>query len=201
MQDKLKATGQVPGLPSAGIMKDRQAIPPAEAAPGGQAKLFTLDKNYLLKKAQEQLRESLLKELVENVRHTYIKKFNPLGLMDETIRCLMTAKSCETEFLDHFYHELSGIYRFKYGKNQLEILFDGTTHFDKYIRDWKRAFHRWTHEFLKYRHFLRAVIEGAFLKPDSVTHHLVQVRLKLMLEQYFGLRVYVYHGIHKIRAA
>ena len=96
---------------------------------------------------------------------------------------------------------MSGIYRFKHGENQLEFLFDGSTHFDKYLRDWKRVFHRWTHEFLHYRHFLRAVIEGAYLKPDTATHHLVEVRLKLMLEQYFGLRVYVYHGIRKIKAA
>jgi hypothetical protein len=176
-------------------------VPPSEADAGSQAKLFTLDKNYLLKEAQKQLKDFLLKELVAHTKETYLHNFNPLGLMDETCTCLSAAETSETEFLEHFYHELSGIYRYKHGENQLEILFDGTTHFDKYLRDWKRSFHRWTHDFLKHKHFLRAVIEGAFLKPDPVTQHLVQVRLKLMLENYFGLRVYVYHGIRKIKAA
>ena len=166
-----------------------------------QAKLFTLDKNYLLREAQEQSRDRLLNELVEHVRKVYLTEYNPLGLMDETIDRIASAESYEIEFLDHFYHELSGIYRFKYGENQLEILFDGTTHFEKYARDWKRAFHRWTHEFMVQKHFLRAVLQGAFLKPDAFTHRLVAVRLKLILENYFGLRVYVYHGIRKIHVA
>jgi hypothetical protein len=181
-------------------MDEKMTISPDEAETP-QAKLFTLDKNYLLKQAQEQLRDHLLSELVENTRRTYLEKYNPLGLRDETIVCLDNSGAFEIDFLNHFYLELSGIYRYKHGENQLELLFDGSTHYDKYLRDWKRSFHRWTHEFLRYRHFLRAVIEGAFLKPDPPTHHLVEVRLKLMLEQYFGLRVYVYHGIRKIKAA
>ena len=182
-------------------MNDRKPFSSFDSDLQSQTKLFTLDKNYLLKQAQEQLREHLLKELVEKVREAYVKNYNPLGLIDNTIECLIKAEKFEIEFLNHFYHELSGIYRYKHGENQLEILFDGTTHFDKYLRDWKRAFHRWTNDFIKHIHFLRAVIEGAFLKPNPATHHLVQVRLKLMLESYFGLRVYVYHGIRKIKAA
>ena len=166
-----------------------------------EVRLFTLDKNYLLKQAQEQLREYLLNELVHQVRNIYIREYNPLGIIDSTIEQVSHPKSFDIEFLNHFYYELSGIYRYKHGENQLEILFDGSTHFDKYLRDWKRAFHRWTHEFMEQRHFLRAVLEGAFLKPDPSTYHLVEVRLKLMMESYFGLRIYVYHGIRRIHAA
>jgi hypothetical protein len=164
-------------------------------------KLFTLDKNYLLKQAQEQLRVYLLTELVDHARKVYITNYNPLGLIDQTIESLISADTFSIEFLDNFYNELAGIYRFKYGENQLEILFDGTTHTDKYMRDWKRSFHRWTHELITQKHFLRALLEGAFLKPDADTSRLVEVRLKLMLENHFGLRVYVYHGIRKIHAA
>jgi hypothetical protein len=164
-------------------------------------KLFTLDKNYLLKKAQEQLKEELLRELVEKVRDTYLDQYNPLGIVDTTIQDIIDSKTFDIGFLNRFYHKLSGIYRYKHGENQLEILFDGTTHYEKYIRDWKRTFHRWTHEFMVYRHFLRAILEGAFLNPCSSTHRLIDVRLKLMLENYFGLRIYVYHGIRKIHAA
>jgi hypothetical protein len=164
-------------------------------------KLFTLDKNYLLKQAQEQSRVYLLSELVKHARNVYIRNYNPLGLIDQTIESLISAESYNIEFLDHFYNELAGIYRFKYGENQLEILFDGSTHSDKYLRDWKRAFHRWTNEFMTQRHFLRALLEGAFLRPDPATSRHVEVRLKLMLENHFGLRVYVYHGIRKIHAA
>lgn len=164
-------------------------------------RLFTSDKNYILKEAQFSQKEYLLKKLVLNTKRYYLQEYNPLGIVDETIKTILGVRNIDTTFLDHFYYELSGIYRFKYGKNQLEFLFDGDTHLEKYKKDWERKFHKWTHDFLTHRHFVRAVLEGVFLNPTLQTRRYVEIRLKLFLEQYFGLRVYIYHGIRKIKAA
>ena len=166
-----------------------------------EKRLFTSDKNYILKEAQFSQKEYLLKKLVLNTKQYYLHEYNPLGIVDETIRTILEIRNIDTTFLDHFYYELSGIYRFKYGKNQLEFLFDGDSHLEKYTKDWECKFHKWTHDFLTYRHFVRAVLEGAFLDPTHRNQHHVEIRLKLFLEQYFGLRVYVYYGIRKIKAA
>jgi len=111
------------------------------------AKLFTLDKNYLLKEAQLQLKNQLLQELVTKVRKIYLQEYNPLGLIDDVIRSISDAKNPKLGCLYNFYYELAGIYRYKYGENQLEFIFDGTPHIEKYRRDWQRHFRKWSDRF------------------------------------------------------
>jgi hypothetical protein len=165
------------------------------------AKLFTLDKNYLLKEAQLQLKSQLLQELIFKVRKTYLKKYNPLGLMDEVIHAIIYTKKPKLNCLSNFYFELAGIYRFKYGENQLEFIFDGSPHIEKYRKDWHRHFRKWSNQFCIHQHFLQAVLEGAILNADSGMDHLIELRLKHFLEQHFGLRIYKYRGIRKIQVA
>ena len=165
------------------------------------AKLFTLDKNYILKEAQIKLRTQLLKQLVTEVKSIYLEKYNPLGLLDETVIKIRNVKDHEIDYLDAFYYELAGIYRLKYGENQLEFLFDGSSHYIKYQKEWKRKFQKWMREFYHCKHFLRAILEGSFLKPEAPVQKNVQVRLKLFLEQQFQLRVYKYRGIRKLKLA
>ncbi|MFC2125147.1 hypothetical protein ACFLU5_10070, partial [Bacteroidota bacterium] len=107
----------------------------------------------------------------------------------------------EVAFLDRFYYELCGIYRFKHGENQLEFLFDGTPHLEKFKEDWEQTFLQWIQDFYGHRHFIRAILEGAFLNPTPEAHQHIETRLKHFLEQYFGLRVYAYHGIKEIKVA
>jgi hypothetical protein len=164
-------------------------------------KLFTLDKNYILKEAQIKLRTQLLRQLVIDVKSIYLEKYNPLGLLDETIIRIDSTKDLEIDYLDSFYYELAGIYRMKYGENQLEFLFDGSSHYLKYQKDWKRKFQKWMHSFYNYKHFIRAILEGSILKPETQIQKNVQVRLKLFLEQQFHLRVYKYRGIRKLKLA
>jgi hypothetical protein len=164
-------------------------------------KLFTLDKNYILKEAQIKLRAQLLRQLVSDVKSIYIEKHNPLGLLDDTISKIRSTNDLEIDYLDSFYYELAGIYRMKYGENQLEFLFDGSSHYIKYKKEWKRKFQKWMNEFYNHKHFLRAVLEGSFLKPEEEIQKNIQIRLKLFLEQQFHLRVYKYRGIRKLKLA
>ena len=166
-----------------------------------QHRLFISDKNYLLKEAQLSQKDYLLEKLVNQAQKIYLRDYNPLGILDETIQKINDHTTFDVAFLDRFYYELSGIYRFNHGKNQLEFLFDGTPHLEKFKEDWAQTFDDWTNDFCLHRHFLRAILEGAFLDPTPAAHQHIEVRLKLFLEQYFGLRVYAYHGIRKIKAA
>lgn len=165
------------------------------------AKLFTLDKNYLLKEAQYQLKNQLLTDLIAHIKKTYLTHYNPLGLIDPVILRIRDCEEIRYECLHNFYFELAGIYRYKYGQNQLEFLFDGTPHLEKYKKEWKRQFRKWMHDFSSQRHFIRAVLEGTILAPGYQADRLVELRLKHFLEQHFGLRIYKYRGIRKIRVA
>jgi hypothetical protein len=165
------------------------------------SKLFTLDKNYLLKEAQFQLKSQLLRELVAKVKETYLRDHNPLGILDEVIFKIHKTDNFHLSCFNNFYYEIAGIYRFKYGENQLEFIFDGSPHIEKYKKDWIRHFRKWTINFCTCKHFLRAVLEGSILNPDPRTDYLIEIRLKHFLEQYFGLRIYKYRGIRKIQVA
>jgi len=166
-----------------------------------EQRLFTSDKNYLLKDAQFSQKNYLLRELVDSVKNLYLNEHNPLGIMDDTIQKLKETKEFQVDFLNRFYNELAGIYRFRHGENQLEFLFDGASHMEKFKEDWNQSFREWINDYYLHRHFLRAVLEGAFLNPTPMAHQNIEVRLKLFLEQYFGLRVYSYQGIKEIKAA
>ena len=166
-----------------------------------ETKLFTLDKNYLLKEVQVKLRTKLLRQLVADVKVLYLEKFNPLGLVDNTISTLKNTECHDIDYLNSFYYELAGIYRLKYGENQLEFLFDGSSHSIKYEKEWQRRFQKWMHEFCHHKHFVRAILEGSYLDTGEHSKKNIQIRLKLFLEQYFHLRVYKYRGIRKLKSA
>lgn len=165
------------------------------------SKLFTLDKNYILKEAQIKLKKLLLTQLIDEVKQDYLQKCNPLGLIDPTISSIRNHTYSELEYLDSFYFELAGIYRLKHGENQLEFLFDGNSHYIKYQEDWGKTFRKWTENFFHHQHFIRAILEGSVLKPEIHIQKNVQIRLKLFLEQFFHLRIYKYRGIRKIQIA
>jgi len=163
--------------------------------------LFPQDKNYILKEAQENSRASLLNYLAETIRSTYLNNYNPLGLEDDTIRTIRNCKQMCVGNLEPFYYELAAIYRYKIGSNQLELIFSGKSHYDKYLDDWKEAFEIWTEDFVDSPYFVRAVLQMTILQPDDRCVFLAGNRLKVYLTQYFNLKVYKYRGILPTKAA
>jgi hypothetical protein len=161
-------------------------------------RLFPSDKNYILSQVQDDQKESLLKYLVKHVKKYYLENHNPLGLVDDTILEIQKEKDYPLEAFDEFYHDLAALYRFKHGEVQLEFLFDGTTHYEKYKKDWKIFFRQNLYAYCLTRYFIRAVLD------ISVFHHLDRVaflageRLKYYLTQYYGMKVYKYRGIMKV---
>ncbi|MDH3710049.1 MAG: hypothetical protein OER04_09190 [Cyclobacteriaceae bacterium] len=163
--------------------------------------LFPQDKNYILKEAQEKTKSQLLTDLAESARIIYLQKYNPLGLEDDTIKAIKSCRQPIIENLDNFYSELAGVYRYKIGSNQLEFIFSGKSHYEKYLDDWKEAFELWVEDFSLSPYFIRAVLEATILQPKDRVAYLASNRLKVYLSQYFQLKVYKYRGILPTKAA
>ncbi len=110
-------------------------------------RLFPSDKNSILKEVQSFNQEVLLKHLVDFVKHYYQLHYNPLGLIDDIILEINKEKEYPMEAFEEFYHDLSAVYRFKNCEIQLEILFDGSTHYEKYTSEWMAFFKQNIHTF------------------------------------------------------
>ena len=85
-------------------------------------RLFLLDKNYILKQAQNDLRLELQAQLVDIVKLGYFNYFNPLRLKDDISVQVEKYEAENLSFFDELYDILAGIYRYQIGDNQLELL-------------------------------------------------------------------------------
>ena len=158
-------------------------------------KYFPLDKNYILEKAQLDLQEELITYLIQFSKDFYLQQYNPLGIEDATIKSIKAHETQYTDRLEEFYRNLAAVYRFKFGQNQLEFLFDGTDHHTKYAEDWKDTFKKWLVNFCLKPNFLRAVLELTVFYPEGRKAELAENRMKTFINQHFELKIYKYRGI------
>jgi len=164
-------------------------------------RFFPFDKNYLLENAQMELKDSLLNHIVEIVKDIYLLRYNPLGLKDKSIEKIINTTDYNLQELSSFYDELAGYYRYKYSSNQLELLFDGRDHQDKYQEDWTEALRNWIIEFSKSKHFLKAVLETAIFYPNDKQSQLAYSRLKNYISDHFQIKIYKHKGIVPLKIA
>ena len=159
-------------------------------------KWFLMDKNYILKEAQLVLKEQLVFWTVNYAKEFYQQQHNPLGLVDDTVSLITQAKFTEYHLLETFYANLASVYRYKHGETQLELLFDGATHYEKYKTDWLETYKKWVNELFAEWLTLRAILEfTVFKRPDDHQLHLIDIRLQTYIEEHFEVRLYVYRGI------
>ncbi|TRX50453.1 hypothetical protein FNH22_25780 [Fulvivirga sp. M361] len=164
-------------------------------------KYFPFDKNYILEKAQFDQEERLIVYLINFVKAYYQVNANPLGLEDDTTIAIKNHATEYTDRLTEFYRHLAGIYRFKHGQNQLELLFDGQDHYQKYVEDWKIKYKEWLHEFCAKPNFVKAVLELTVFFPEGKKSFLAESRMKTFIQQHFDLKVYKYKGIVQMKIA
>ena len=88
-------------------------------------KLFPLDKNYILRQAQDAVEKEMMVMMVEELKKAFTRLFNPLELHDDTYLKIISGKSFPYDHLFIIYRQLAGIFRYKFGSNQLELRFDG----------------------------------------------------------------------------
>ncbi len=164
-------------------------------------KYFPFDKNYLLEQAQFSLEKELLTWLIDTCKSVYLQENNPLGIMDDTALQITAHVTEYDERLCQFYADLCGVYRYRYGDNQLEFLFDGADHYTKYQNDWRHAFYGWTRQLCRSRYFLRAVLEITVFQDSQKRSMLAENRLRSYIEKSFNLRLYHYKGITEMEVA
>lgn len=164
-------------------------------------KFFPLDKNYLLEQAQLSLQDELLTALVEQVKYEYQIRQNPLGLEDSFWLKVKNFKPSNLKPLEAIYLNLAGIYRYKFGQNQLEFSWDGRDHTDKYREEWTETFLRWTKEYCRQELFLNAVLDLTVFLPENRKAQLAENRMNHFVLQQFGVRLHKSKGIVDMKVA
>jgi len=163
-------------------------------------RLFLLDKNYILKQVQSDVKLELQALLVDQIKTGYFNHFNPLRLPDERSSMVEEFKPVHFSFFDDLYEILAGIYRYQVGDNQLEFLFDGRSHYDKYLEDWKSSFDDFAEQLITRKNFILAGLElTVFYSPDNRIE-LAKNRMRVAIFDHFGLKVYKHKGIQKYKS-
>lgn len=164
-------------------------------------KFFPLDKNYLLEEAQLALQEKLLVTLLEKVKIAFEQKHNPLGLEDAF--CLKVKKYKGTNFkpLHNFYQNIAGVYRFKYSDNQLEFVWDGREHLEKYREEWIKSFNQWVEEFCKQELFVQAVLDLTVFLPENRHADLAENRMNNFMLRQFEVKMHKTKGLVAMKVA
>jgi hypothetical protein len=164
-------------------------------------KFFPLDKNYLLEEAQLALQDKMLLAMVEEVKLAYDRVNNPLGLEDSFTLKVKNYIPSNLKPLTNFYVTFAAAYRFKFSDNQLEFVWDGRDHLDKYHEEWPRAFMQWIREFCKQELFVQAVLDLTVFLPDNQQTDLAESRMNNFMLRQFGVKFHKTKGFVQMRVA
>ena len=152
-------------------------------------KLFPLDKNYILRQAQSMLEEDLIDRMIFELKRSYTSLYNPLLLMDTTYGQILDSYDFPRERARLIYRQLSGIYRYKHGDNQLEMLFDGRTHLEKFQEDWSRALVEYVSDLGIYEQYVKTMLRMTILFDTETRAEWAENHCKAFINQYFDLKV------------
>ncbi|PRY89556.1 hypothetical protein [Mongoliibacter ruber] len=164
-------------------------------------KLFPLDKNYLLRQAQSVLEDQLVEMMVFELKKSYTQLYNPLMLMDETFVRILDTHHYPKDRLQMIYRQLCGIYRFKNGDNQLELLFDGRSHLDKFKDDWSNQLLNWTRELGMHEQYVKTMLRMTILFDSDSRAEWSENHCKAFINQYFDLKIVKRKGELKLKIA
>lgn len=153
-----------------------------------QHRYFYQDKNHILRQAQHESQDEFLYAAVKLTLKNFLLIENPMGLKDDFIVSLTTKKFFNLEFLTEFYEVASAIYRYKFGNPQLEILWDGSSHFEHYRSEWQSTFLNWVKELSQNKSFTRIIIKACILFSDE-QHPMLKYQLNRILLSEFRLKL------------
>ena len=170
-------------------------------------KFFPLDKNYLLKEAQLHSQDKLLYFLFDQVKKAYELQQNPLGLKDAFSLKIHNYKLLHLQPLEAFYKNLAGVYRYKWGDSQLEFVWDGRGHLEKYSEDWMRFFKESVNRFCREEIFIQAVLDVTVFLPVEKENEsgkqltLAESRMNTFMLQHFAVKIHKNKGLVSMRVA
>lgn len=164
----------------------------------GFLKNFEKDKNILLKMAQDQIFDNLAKRLVETTIRKYSQHFNPLGLVDDTFQQILDYEYQNVEELEGIYENLCVAYRYKYGDNQLEIIWDGKSHEDKYKEEWTETFNQWVNDLTDNPMIIKGILHLTVFNESKKNLTFVRNAIKGLINDYFEIRILKKNGVKKV---
>lgn len=164
-------------------------------------KLFPLDKNYILRQAQTAMEDRMLDLMVFELKRSYTSLYNPLMLMDNTFNQILDAYDFPKDRLKIIYHQLCGVYRYKFGSNQLELLFDGRTHLDKFQEDWSGQLTEWIRELGQHEQYVKTMLRMTVLFDTESRAEWSENQCKAFINQYFDLKIVKRKGELKLKTA
>ncbi|MFY0606612.1 MAG: hypothetical protein JXR10_07850 [Cyclobacteriaceae bacterium] len=153
-----------------------------------QDKYFDQDKNTILRAAQGFVEPQLLQKWVEIAFDSYMKLENPMGLVDDFILELQSIKVFDTSLLEELYEILTAVYRYEKGDNQLEIIWDGRSHYEVYAENWSSCFEEWTSIFCQKPEVYRAIIKACILKQPT-NHKFLYYGIRRIILDHFKLQI------------
>jgi len=162
-------------------------------------KIFPLDKNYILRQAQFVIEEELIDQMIAELKRSYTYMYNPLLLMDETYSNILNTFDFPFERVQIIYRQLSGIYRFKNGDNQLELLFDGRNHFDKFKEEWEVACIDWVKELGTHEQYVKTMLRMTLLYDTESRAVWAENHCKAFINQFFELKIIKRYGELKLQ--
>lgn len=152
-------------------------------------KLFPLDKNYILRQAQSALEEDLIDRMIVELKRSYTFLFNPLLIMDTTYDKILNTNEFPRERVRIIYRQLSGIYRYKHGDNQLELLFDGRTHLEKFQDEWTAVLLSYLQDLGFREQFVKTMLRMTVLYDTETRAEWAENHCKAFINQYFELKI------------
>ena len=164
-------------------------------------KLFPLDKNYILRQAQSLLEERMLEMMVFELKRSYTQLYNPLMLMDEVFGKILDTYDYPTDRLRVIYRQLCGIYRYQHKNNQLELLFDGRTHLEKFQDDWGTQFIAWLRELGQHEQYVKTMLRMTILYDTDSRAEWAENHCKFFVNQYFDLKIIKRKGELRLKSA
>ncbi len=164
-------------------------------------KFFPHDKNYLLEETQFRLQDCLLTELIEKAKASYELINNPLGLNDGFSDKIKFYHPQNLKTLYPCYQNMAGIYRYKFGENQLDFLWDGKDHTEKYAEEWSVTFMKWTGKLCMQIQFVQAVLDLTVFLPDNGQVQLAESRMNAVMLGLFELKIHKQKGIVAMKVA
>ena len=139
-------------------------------------------------------REKLSQLLFNSTIEAYQTLFNPLGLIDDTTEQIQSFDFDDQSLLEGIYENLSAIYRYQYGDSQLEIIWDGKSHHDKFTEDWTRVFCSWTKDLTTNRTFVKGILQLTVFNKGLRNSFFVSNYIKAIINEYFDLKVLKRNG-------
>ena len=153
-----------------------------------QDKYFDQDKNSILRAAQGFVEPQLLNHWIRTAFDTYMQLENPMGLVDDFILELQSVEEYDHTLLKELYEIIAAIYRLKKGDNQLEIIWDGRSHYEVYAENWSETFDQWTRQFTMKPEIYRAIIKSCILKQPT-NHKMLYYGIRKVILDAFRLKI------------